>query len=379
MRDQLQALENTAAPSQMAARVSTPTKLLQTLQAVEIRIQVEETAVENWDKAILAATEAQKLNASASGDTTATIAAVHELWQQAVDALKAVPPGSLLEQQAAARREEYESDLRAAAYRHDTARSGFLIPIAERTGLPLDSVHITVCHLEGECRRLNGDVPPASPASLIKVPIAVALMQKVAEEQIDLSTTVLVSRGNYTEDASDIWVGAEYPLRRILKRMIDQSSNIATNQLIDFMGRDYINQVLRDRGYTITTVNTKLVGEHTYPANAGGEPNEISMDELTEMMRQIYLEVRPGDDVLIENLASQYDTVLGYDGLRSTPAIWMGEKTGQNSKVLGTTLVMKIQDDYYVMSIAIDHSGNERAIRHTVRDITNHIAQRGHL
>jgi beta-lactamase class A len=385
MRDQLrnELDEPSAIPSQTAeGAFSTPTKRLQMLQAVEIRIQVEETAAENWDQAIRLSLRAQEIMTTAAdtGDTSVeTVGIIYDLWKQSVNALKEVPEGSFLEETAAAKLKEYENYLAAAAYKYDTARSDFLRPIAERTGLPLDSVHITVCHLEGECRRWNGNVPPASPASLIKVPVAIALMQKVVEENIDLDTKVLVSRGNYTEDASDIWVGAEYPLRKILTRMINQSSNIATNQLIDFVGRDYINQVMRDRGYRVTTVNTKLVGESIYPANTGVGPNDITMDELTEMMRQIFRQDHPGDDVLIEALASQYDTVLGYDGLRNSSAIWMGEKTGQNSKVLGTTLAMKIGEDYYILSLALDYSGNERAIRQCVNDIANYISRQGHL
>ncbi|NEQ27293.1 MAG: serine hydrolase, partial [Microcoleus sp. SIO2G3] len=98
-----------------------------------------------------------------------------------------------------------------------------------------------------------------------------------------------------------------------------------------------------------------------------------------EMMRQIYQQQHPGDEILMDDLASQEDTVLGYDGLKPTTAIWLGEKTGQNSKVLGTTLAMKIAEEFYVMSIALDYSGNERAIRQCVGDIAKHIAQRGHL
>ena len=361
---------------------STPTVTLQMLQAVEIRIEVEETARTNWHEAIQASQQAQMLTQQAStagDDSEKTLGEIHNRWQEAVNSLKAITPGSLLADTAQPKQEEYQAYLENAAYKYDTARSGFLEAIAERTGLPLDNVHITVCHLEGECRRWYGSELPASPASLIKVPIAVAVMQKVHEENINLDTKILVDRGNYTEDASDIWVGAEYPLRRILQRMINQSSNIATNQLIDFVGRDRINQILSERGYEITRVNTKLVGESIYPANAGIGPNQISMDELTEMMRQIYQQQHPGDEVLMDDLASQYDTVLGYDGLKNTVAIWLGEKTGQNSKVLGTTLAMKIADEYYVMSIALDYSGNERAIRQCVNDVAKYIAQQGHL
>ncbi|MDX2216633.1 MAG: serine hydrolase [Oculatellaceae cyanobacterium bins.114] len=357
---------------------STPTTLLQELQAVEIRIQVEETAEKNWDRAGQLADEATDLE-KRSDDSTETIKNIHALWQEAVNALKQVPQNTFLTATATSQLEAYEKNLSAASYNYDTARSGFLKAIAERTELPPEDVFITVCHLSGECRRWQGNKMPASPASLIKMPVAIALMEKVTTNNINLDTKVMVSRGNYTEDASDIWVGSEYTLRKLLQRMINQSSNIATNQLIDYLGRDYINKTMRDRGFPVTFVDYKLVGQSTYPANAGSIPNRFTTDELTEMMRQIYAKEHPGDDLLIEILASQYDTVLGYDGLRNTTAIWMGEKTGQNSKMLGTTLAFTIDGEYYIATIALNYSANERALRRCVNDIAKHIEQEGHL
>jgi beta-lactamase class A len=385
MRDRLRTelAEPASAPESTAGGTfSAPTKLLQMLQAVEIRIQVEETAQKNWEQAIQMSMRAQETttNANLREDTSfETLGAIRGLWQQAVNSLKAVPEGSLLEATAAKKMDEYEAYLKSAAYQYDNARSRFLQPIAERTGLSLDSVHITVCNLEGECRRWLGSTPPANPASLIKVPVAIALMQKLATENIDINTKIFIDPGNYTEDASDIWINSEYTLRYLLLRMINQSSNIATNQLIDYVGQDQINQILRDRGYSATSVNTKLVGDQIYPANAGVGANEIDTDELTEMMRQIFRQDHPGDDLIIEALASQHDTDLGFEGLRSTPAIWLGEKTGQNSKVLGTTLAMKINGQNYVMSVAMDDSGDEIAMRQCIQDTANHIAKAGHL
>ncbi len=357
---------------------SNRTERLQLLQAVEIRIQIEETAQELWASAIRAAGEATSLQKTPDPSATAT-EAVYQRWQQALDALHEIPAQSLLAADAPAKIDEYQPLLEAASHRYDTARSGYLGDIARRTGLPAEDVHITICHIEGECRRWNGDVLAASPASLIKVPVAIALMQKVTQQNISLETKVLVSPGNYTEDASDIWTNTEYPLRRLLMRMINQSSNIATNQLIDYVGRDYINQVMRDRGFKNTFVDYKLVGESTYPANAGSIPNTITTDDLTRMVSQIFRLEHPGDDVLIDALASQYDTVLGYDGLRNTRGLWLGEKTGQNSKALGTTYAFKLDGEVYIASIILDYSASEAAIRQCVSDIAKHIMQTGGL
>jgi beta-lactamase class A len=380
MRDRLQADLGRASvfsDGNEAGIFSPPTEMLQTLQAVEIRIQVEENAKQNWDQAIRLATQAVAAQQQSNGSLESA-EKVYSLWNDAVSSLRSVPEQSFISEDANAKAEEYEGYLKFASYNYDTARSGYLEPIAEKTGLGSDRVHITVCHAASrECRRLNGSAPPASPASLIKVPVAIAVMEKVNSENIDLDTPISISRGNYTEDASDVWVGSEYPLRQVLLRMIEHSSNIATNQLIDYVGRDRINQILSDRGYRVTRVNTKLVGERTYPANAGVGPNEINTDELTEMMVSIYNQEHPGDDELIKTLMSQDDLVLGHQGLRNSKAFWMGEKTGQNSKALGTTVAFMLDDEYYVVSIVLDYSGNERAIRETVNAIANHIDKNG--
>lgn len=355
---------------------------LELLQLVEIRIQVEETAQRNWDDAGAASQRAQDaMNAANRLDDSSlgTLNKIFGLWLRAVNSLKAVPTQSLVATAAAVKEKEYSTYLQQASSDIENSDSDFLKAVVEGTGLPLNDIHITVCDINNDCRHWNGSTRPADPASLIKVPIAIAVLQKLADENIDLNTKILINPNNYTEDASSIGVGTNYTLREILARMIDQSSNIATNQLIDYMGRDKINQILRDRGYPVTSVYTKLVGESTYPADPGDKPNATTTDELTEMMRQIYLRERPSDKLLIDVLANQHDTALGQDGLKDTRAVWMGEKTGQNSKVLGSMLAMKIGGEVYLLSIALDNSGDESAIRQCVSEIAEQIASRGRL
>lgn len=375
IRDRLQEELANQPPVLISSRTGTataPTELLQTLQAVEIRIQVEETAKELWEQALAAGSEAAQLGV---GDDAPKedLKHAYELWKEAIDTLQEIPEDSLLADEAAAKIAEYEPNYGVAAYRYDTARSGFLVPIAEQTGMG-DRVRITVCSLERECRRLRGNEPPASPASLIKVPVAMALMEKLATENIDPETKIVVSRGNWTEDAAKIWVGSEYTLRKIMYDMIALSGNIATNELIDYVGRDAINQMLRDRGYTVTTVNTKLVGLRTYPVNAGVGPNVINSDELTDMMVSIYNNEHPGDELILDALVNQYDWDLGYSATK-LPAVWIGEKTGQNSKVLGTTTAVSINGKRYVITVTIDYTANEPAVRSVVRGIVEHLME----
>jgi beta-lactamase class A len=375
IRDRLQQEIDRQPPTLISAATgaaSVPTASLKTLQAVEIRIGVEESAKASWEQAIRAASEAVKLGQQPDQSPDA-IAKRYELWKSATDSLREVSDESFVGAQAAKKLKEYEGILSVVAYDYDTARSGFLKAIADSTGMG-DRVHVTVCTLERECRRYQGKEPPASPASLIKVPIAIATTEKLAREKINPDTPMLVSRSNYTEDAAKIWVGAEYPVRKVLLQMITHSSNIATNQLIDYVGWDAINQTLRDRGYQTTRVSTKLVGNSTYPtANMGGVPNVINMDELTDMMVSIYNNEVPGAELILEGLVNQYDWELGYEAIKR-PAVWIGEKTGQNSKVLGTTVGVNIKGKRYVISVAIDYTASEPAVKKVVSGIVKHLS-----
>jgi len=376
MRDRLQAELADRPPILISSRTgiaTAPTELMENLQAVEIRIQIEESAKDQWDAALRAGGEAAQLGQPAADAEIADIEEAYTLWKTAIDTLKDIPEESLMADDAAEKIEEYEPNLAIAAYRYDTARSDFLIPIAEQTGMG-DRVRITVCTLERECRRLRGDELPASPASLIKVPVAIALMQKLTEENIDPETKIMVTRGNWTEDPGKIWVGQEYSLKAIMLDMIIRSGNIATNQLIDYLGQDYINQVLRDRGYTVTQVRTKLVGKSTYPVNLGNPPNYMNTDELTDMMVGIYNQEHPGDDLILEGLVNQWDWDLGYEAIR-LPAIWIGEKTGQNSKMLGSTVGANIDGERYIITVTIDYTASEPAVKSVIRGIVEHLQE----
>lgn len=356
----------------------TPSKRRQLLQALNTRIHVETLAQQTWDEALDIARQAVKLGKKENLDK-ADLAEIDGLWRDSVAHLQRIPPDSLLGEAAQDKQIEYAPNLQEIGYRYDTIRSDFLIPIAETAGLGTDRVRITICHIETrECRRLNGRTPPDSPASLIKLPIGVAVMQKVVDEAVDLDQPLVVSRDNYTEDASDVRVGVEYPMRRVLRRMINDSSNIATNEMVDFAGLDYINAVLEDRGYTATYVGHKLVGERTYPKNFGKKgTNRTTTDEITEMMVQIYNFENDGDDVLLDSLVEQWDWKLGYAGLKAAEGdvFWIGEKTGQNSKVLGTTVAAKIEEERYVITVTLDRSAHEAAVRRIVKEIAEHIVE----
>ena len=353
---------------------NTPEKLLEELQSVEVQILVEQRANDNLQQAVRLANQAVEAGRE-QNQSLKSSQKMQFLWQQALNNLSEVPQNSFLASLTASKAEEYRKNLTAATFQVKQAKSDFLGSVARESGLS-DRASIGICRLSRDCVHLRGDLPPVSPASLIKLPIAVALMQKVEQEKISLNKQVLVDAGNFTEDSSTkIVYDQNYSLQILLEEMIDRSSNIATNQLIDYLGSDYINQFLENRGYQVTRVHFKLMGKKIMPTNPGNGANRVTVNELTEMMVQIYNGETPGAKLLVETLNRQYDRNLGFAALQGTKAQWLGEKTGENSLVLGTTLAMSIDGEAYVMTVIDKSSGSDTEMRQSIAKIADYIAR----
>ncbi|MBD2483379.1 serine hydrolase [Planktothrix sp. FACHB-1365] len=352
--------------------------LLQKLKTVEVQILVEERAEDSWKQAIRLATQAQKV-ANPNDPSPQQRKQVQDLWEKAINNLQEIPPHSLLAGQTSNKIKEYESSLSKITDKLLDARAKILEQIRQESGLTRQAM-LTVCTLKRDCVNLRGNEPPASPASLIKVPVAIALLHKTAEEKISLDQKILVAGGNFTEDASSIRARQSYSLKELMGVMIDHSSNIATNQLIDYLGSDYINKFLEAEGYKFTKVNFKLMGDHIMPWRPGKGRNRLTSNELTEMMVEVYNYEHPSSQVLIDALNRQYDRVIGYAGLQGLPKTqWLGEKTGQNSRVIGTTVAAQINGEKYIITAIDNNTANVPQISTSVHKIAEYIVENGQL
>lgn len=317
-------------------------------------------------------------------ETLAELQQQEYLWEAAIRQLDQIPESSSLAEVAAARREDYAAILGPVKEDIQELRSVFLKDIAESTGRP-HAIRITVCHITGECFDYKGDQPPASPASLIKLPVAVVLMKKMIDEGISLDEPMYVDPHNWTENANGakIFVEETYPTREVMVRMIKESNNIATNQLLDYLGWEYMDETLQAMGYEQTKIRSKLIGDRTAPTrNRSVGRNVMTTNEVTEMMRQIYTFESPGAEEILDAMVGQYDWDFGYTAiskLRNKRVAWIGEKTGQNSNMIGSSTALKIDDERYVLTVTIDNSGNKYMLRQVIGDVVQHILDEGHL
>lgn len=352
--------------------------LIEKIQTVEAQIKINQNAEATWNKALNLASLAVKTTRSPSHSRD-TWRQAQLLWEQALSLLHQIPGNSFFKSRSVKKIKRYEKDLLTINQKLEDAQTKLLALILKQSDLS-EQAAIAICKLPRECRHWRGNQPIPKPASLSKIPIAVALLHKINTENISLDTPIYVSRENLTEDGDgQIQVGKRYPIKILLREMITHSSNIAGNQLIDYMGWDYINQVLKKRGYRVTQVGSKFIGQTGVPANLAQGGSLITSNELTRMMVEIYNRKHPGDEVLIDVLSHQHNHYLGFVALKSTPGQWLGEKTGETSIVQGTTLAFSLAGDTYVVTVINPRGYRDANIRHCLTQLVNYIARYGYF
>lgn len=354
--------------------------LLRQIKTIEAQIQVNERAKSSWNQALSYASLAAKIG-QLRDPSMATLQEAKFLWEEALRSLHAIPSDSSIEKLATQKIAEYEKYLSIAIHRLKVAQSKFLGEVLKQSGFSSQAT-LVVCKITkepDECRHWRGNQSPENPASLIKIPIALALLHKVDAENISLDTPIYVNPGNFTEDRSQIRVRQRYSLKMLLSEMISQSSNIAGNQLIDYLSFDYINQVLQQQGYGTTRVNSKFMGQRVMPTNPGRESNRLIGNELTKMMSKIYDKQYPQSEVIIEALNNQQDNSQGVVALKNIAAQWLGEKTGENSKTKGTTLALTVAGETYIVTVIDNRGYSSLTIRRCLEKLVNYIAIHGYF
>ncbi len=332
------------------------------------------------------------------------------LWQATLAKLESIPPSADSYEQSTLKIDQYRGLLATTNRKLEAWDNAFLEPIIRSAGVPLDRVHLTLCQIGDQqishriedsqtkdsdqeiprevlerdrCRHHQGDQQMASPASLIKLPIAIALLDKTTRESIPLSQSIYVDPQNFTENAegATVEVDREYTLAQLMTRMINESNNIATNQLIDYVGRESIAKTMANRGYQNTLVDHKLAGDRILPPNPGTRSNRATSDDITAMMAAVYGLENPGDKTILTALLTQRDREIGHQALAEMgPAIqWLGEKTGQNNRMIGTSVVLKVGPERYALTVAIDDSGNIEGLREIISGVADYLLEKGAL
>jgi len=125
-----------------------------------------------------------------------------------------------------------------------------------------------------------------SSASLIKVPILIAVLNYVESNNISLEQVIKIAPEEWVEFS----VISEQRLEQstiyeLLVWMIITSDNTATNVLIDFLGISGLNQYFREIGLSHTTIQRKMMD---FERLAKGIDNTTSARDMAQLFSRIY-------------------------------------------------------------------------------------------
>ncbi|MGO1979234.1 serine hydrolase [Brachybacterium tyrofermentans] len=161
-----------------------------------------------------------------------------------------------------------------------------------------DQVSLSHCLLDAEGSVLSSaDAErPYYAASTIKLHVMVAVLRAADRGAVDLDDVVTSTRSFTGADGTTFTLGGDHldpthpadgeqvSVRELLQRMVDRSSNEATDHLVELVGLDAVAEAIASLNLQETRVE-RLIGDAS--ALATGATNETSAGDLARTMRAL--------------------------------------------------------------------------------------------
>jgi len=166
-------------------------------------------------------------------------------------------------------------------------------------------------------------------ASLIKVPIMVAVCEKVKRGELSLDTQIKLTRGDRAGGSGSLkWVreGTSLSVMEIIYKMITESDNTATKMLVDYEGFGYFQQAFENMGLVYTKIYPEGL---SLTSGRVARENYTTAREMAGLMERIYK-----GELVDKGLSEFMLDVLKHNKSRSRlrkglPIGWeIGHKTG---------------------------------------------------
>lgn len=166
-------------------------------------------------------------------------------------------------------------------------------------------------------------------ASMIKVFIMAYAMDEAAHTKLNLSSTITLKGSDKVGGAGVIsgWhTGTAISIEELIRLMITESDNTATNMLIDYLGMDNINSYIKRNGYSDTILQRKMMD---LAAVSAGRENYSSVKDLGDFFNRLVKHScvsHKYDQKMVDILLQQTDTEVFPAAL---PGVEIAHKTGE--------------------------------------------------
>ena len=193
-------------------------------------------------------------------------------------------------------------------------------------------------------------------ASLIKVPILLAILEKVKENTISLDDKILVKKEEVLDDTKVFELGNEtYTVLELLNWMIITSDNTATNVLIDRFGIDNINDYIKNKLNLENTILQRKMLD--FNAVENGYQNYTSQTDMLKVFTMLFDKKILTDelcDLAIQILSKQrcQDQVMRY----IYDDVFYAHKTGSLDYLNHDVGVMNINNNLFYIGISVYNS-----------------------
>ena len=227
-------------------------------------------------------------------------------------------------------------------------------------------VAITVSDAQGQTPiDINGDDNlPA--ASVIKVAVMVEVMRQVWLGRFGLERDVTLlpqDRDCGYGDLCDMSAGMRYSVLNLVRIMIANSDNTATNMLIRLVGRQNINETMDGLGLSQTRLGDSI---HVYDSSIRTlRTSTNDMMHLLAMIAQHRLINEAASDLMLSILAEQRHNTLLPEPLPKGTLV--AHKTGTLHDTLNDVGIVDLEGSPYIICVITTHLNNlddgERFIR----------------
>lgn len=212
-------------------------------------------------------------------------------------------------------------------------------------------------------------------ASLIKIPIMFAILNKIKDDNIDLNKTINIDKKDILDD-NEVFKKDKYnyTIKELINWMIVVSDNSSTNILIKYLGFNYINDFMKKIGLNNTILQRYM---NDFKAVEDGYNNYTSLIDMYKCFELLINKKILNDDLCDLALNILYDQRINNQIPKYIENIKFAHKTGGLDHLNSDVGIFKIDNEIYFIGISIynvpDINGDRESVSILSKMIYNHL------